>query len=404
MEKINRNDLCPCGSGEKYSKCCGANKAISINQIIESELDELQKRILQFAFFHFGNEINDDFEDLVEIIDFDIELEREFYELIHAIWFSLFEELDDEETIIEKFITAESGKIKRPKLKQILQTWSDARVIAGRVVCIESNQLIIEDGFTSEQLNAVVANGAVTFEEGSFFIGIIMPYEQNYLFFPSPFDLPDLKPEHGFSYIEDSSLDADYDSPQEYLTDFFLEVLSELPMIGGMLEIEEMEWSAPIYKEVADIFKAKLASEVPPPIVDTGIILWFNFCEKKKKRIQNPNLYAAAVHSLLSKIAPLGETRTLKELAANYGVAAKAVSTIVSEMEAELSLEIAELKGLVYGGEEFSPLQPFETAAIIEFPKGGSSRKEKAGKQKNKRELELIKTEGKNGSKKNQED
>jgi preprotein translocase subunit SecA len=25
-EKIGRNDPCPCGSGKKYKKCCGANK------------------------------------------------------------------------------------------------------------------------------------------------------------------------------------------------------------------------------------------------------------------------------------------------------------------------------------------------------------------------------------------
>jgi len=24
-EKVGRNDLCPCGSGKKYKKCCGAN-------------------------------------------------------------------------------------------------------------------------------------------------------------------------------------------------------------------------------------------------------------------------------------------------------------------------------------------------------------------------------------------
>lgn len=24
-DKIGRNDLCPCGSGKKYKKCCGAN-------------------------------------------------------------------------------------------------------------------------------------------------------------------------------------------------------------------------------------------------------------------------------------------------------------------------------------------------------------------------------------------
>ena len=25
-EKVGRNDPCPCGSGKKYKKCCGANK------------------------------------------------------------------------------------------------------------------------------------------------------------------------------------------------------------------------------------------------------------------------------------------------------------------------------------------------------------------------------------------
>ena len=28
-EKIGRNDPCPCGSGKKYKKCCGANNASS---------------------------------------------------------------------------------------------------------------------------------------------------------------------------------------------------------------------------------------------------------------------------------------------------------------------------------------------------------------------------------------
>ena len=25
-DKVGRNDPCPCGSGKKYKKCCGANK------------------------------------------------------------------------------------------------------------------------------------------------------------------------------------------------------------------------------------------------------------------------------------------------------------------------------------------------------------------------------------------
>ncbi|MFJ7728286.1 SEC-C metal-binding domain-containing protein [Neobacillus sp. NPDC097160] len=376
MEKINRNDPCPCGSGKKYKKCCGESEAVSITQIIENEIDELQKQLLHFAYYHYGNEIHEDFEILETIIDIENEQEQEFYELIHAIWFSLFEGLDDGKTIIEKFITVEGGKIKRPKLKQILQTWTSARTIAGKVLSVENNKLRVEDGFNLEQLETVITNVPVTIEEGSFFIGIILPYEQSYVFFPSPFDLPELKPEHAFSYIEDSSLDADYDSPHEYLTDFFMEVLSELPMVGGLLEVDEMDWPAPIYKEVADLFKKRLELLLPPPVVDTGIILWMNFCQKKQKRIQNPNIYVAALHYLLSTIAPMEEMVTQKELAKQYSVSAGSISSIVSELESELAEEIAELMGLVYGVNETSDMPAKDKAPVIPFPKNRGSMNE----------------------------
>ena len=28
MKKVGRNELCPCGSGKKYKKCCGSNDKI----------------------------------------------------------------------------------------------------------------------------------------------------------------------------------------------------------------------------------------------------------------------------------------------------------------------------------------------------------------------------------------
>lgn len=368
MEKINRNDPCTCGSGKKYKRCCGANEAVSISDMIESEIDSLQKHILQYAYYHFGHEIHADFEDLNEILDIDNQQEREFYEFVHSIWFSLFEELDDGETIIEKFIDAEGGKIKRPKLRKILHTWTDARTIAGKIIAVENNKVTVADGFTSEEFDAIIANVSVSIEVGSFIVGILLPYEQNYVFFPSPFDLPDLKPEYAFTYIAESSLEADYDSPQEYLTDFFLEVLSELPLVGGLLDIDEMDWPAPIYKEVAVIFKQKLESlDVPVSIIDTGVILWLSFCQKRQKRIQNLHLYVAALHYLVSTIAPVEKTYTQKELAKLYGVSTGSVSSIYSELETVLSQEIAEIIGLVYGLDEDQQLQPSKTAPIIEF-------------------------------------
>ena len=372
MEKIYRNDPCPCGSGKKYKRCCGAGEAVPITTIIEGEMDELQKQILHYAYHHFGHVLQDDFESFEEMSELDDEQEREFFELIHTVWFSLFEGLDDGETIIEKFIHGQISKIKRPKLKQILQTWTFARTLAGKVISIDENKLTVEDGLSSEQLETIVTSLSPTVKEGSFIIGILVPYDQSYVFFPSAFDLPELMPEHAYSYIEDCSINNEYDSPQEYLTDNFLEVLSELPMIGGLLEIDEIEWPAPVYKEVVDILREKLVSLVPPPIIDLGVILWINYVQRKQKRIQNPNLYAAAMHYLLTTIAPMNVMYTQKELAEQYGVNARSISSIVSELDGVLAEDIAQLMELGLMTEENDPSPPFiprlEGASVIEFP------------------------------------
>jgi hypothetical protein len=52
-ENIGRNEPCPCGSGKKYKKCCGAKEAVSITHVIENEIDDLQTKLLHFALNHY---------------------------------------------------------------------------------------------------------------------------------------------------------------------------------------------------------------------------------------------------------------------------------------------------------------------------------------------------------------
>ncbi|WP_160722677.1 SEC-C metal-binding domain-containing protein [Bacillus sp. USDA818B3_A] len=364
---MNRNELCPCGSGKKYKKCCGAHDAISITEVLVNEIEYLQKQFLHFAYYHFGHEIAEDFEILEESMDFENEQEREFFEAIHSIWFALFAELDDGDTVIKKFISAEAGKIKRPKLKHILQSWTSARTIAGKIVSFNDHTLTVEDGFTSEQLEALIFNDSYQVKEGSFFIGILLPFEQKNVFFPSLLELPGLNADLAFSYIEDNSFDYDYDTPQEYLTDYFMEVISELPMVGGLLEVDEMDWPAPIYREIALLFKEKMELFLPSPVIDTGVVLWNHFCQKKQKRIQNPNIYVAALHYLVTTIAPIDRRLTKKELANLYGVSAGSLSSVVTELEHELAEEIAQLNRLVDSSDEQEPA--IQLASVIDFPK-----------------------------------
>jgi tetratricopeptide (TPR) repeat protein len=367
-KKINRNDLCPCGSGKKYKKCCGASEAVSITHMIEGEIDDLQKQLVHFALINYGGELQEDFEEVDDVFQFEDEEEREFYQFVHTIWFSFFQPLEDGETIIEKFISSEIRKIKRPKVKQILQSWTDARAIAGKVIDLTGNKLMVEDGLTMEKMDITIVNQPIDIEKGSFFIGIIVPFEQNFVFFPAPFDLPDLSPEDAFEFIESSSLRAGYESADEYFTDFFIQVMNELPMMGGLVDIENMDWPAEIYKEVAEIFQQRMElHDIPTPIVDMGVVLWFQFCQKKKKRIQNPNIYVAALHYLVSTIAPMGGLYTQKKLAEIYDVSVTTFSSIYREMDDVLSEEISELLEFIEDDFDFQFEEDMPLAPVIQF-------------------------------------
>ncbi|PAE44457.1 SEC-C metal-binding domain-containing protein [Bacillus sp. 7884-1] len=347
-EAIGRNEPCPCGSGKKYKKCCGAKEAVSITHVIENEIDDLQKKLLHFALNHFEEELFNGFEEYQDYFDIG-EDERQFYEFVYTIWFSLFNSLEDGETILEHFITAEVGKIKRPKLKQILQSWTEARTIAGEIINVENNSIIVEDGFSAEKYEVILINTQKSFEAGSFFIGFLLPFDQKYVFFPAPFDLPELPVNQAIDFIEQKSKDAGYHSPQQFLIEFFMEIMKDLTMVGGMVDIDSMEWQKPIFKEVAELLKRNLESlDEMPSTVDIGIILWFKFCEKKQKNIRKPNLYAASMHYLLTLFNHMVSPLTQKETAKLYGVSVGSLSSTYAELDDELEEEIRTIIEMSY--------------------------------------------------------
>ncbi|MDQ1000824.1 tetratricopeptide (TPR) repeat protein [Neobacillus niacini] len=351
-ENIGRNEPCPCGSGKKYKKCCGAKEAVSITHVIENEIDDLQKKLIHYALNHYEDEVFSGFEEYQDYFDIEEE-ELQFYEFVYTIWFSLFHVLEDGDTILEDFISSEVRKLKRPKLKQILQSWTEARTIAGEINHVGNNALIVVDGFTSEKYEVVLTNNKRPFEEGSFFIGFILPFDQKHVFFPAPFDLPELPLEQAIDFIEQKSRDAGYDSPQEFLTDFFMELMRDLTMIGGLVDIEGMEWAAPVYKEVAELLKKNLESlGEASPIVDLGIILWYQFCEKKQKKIKKPNLYAASLHYLLTTFNNMVSGLTQKEIAKLYNVPVGSLSSTYREMDDELEEEINKVIDIAYEEDE----------------------------------------------------
>ncbi|MDP4171951.1 MAG: SEC-C metal-binding domain-containing protein, partial [Bacillota bacterium] len=329
-EKISRNDACPCGSGKKYKKCCGLKEVASITTIIEQEIEDLQHQLVSYALHHFGTELEEDFEDLIEAITISGEDEENFYLLTHTIWFSAFVPLEDGETILEKFIREEAKKTKRPKTKDILQSWTNgARTIAGKVLHSEANTFVFEDMLTGESQEGVIVTKVPDIEDGEFFTGILLPYEQRYVFFPIPYVLGHLNPQ---AYIVESAGNFGYESPQEFLNEHFMEMINELPAIGVSVQPDDLDWPAPIHKETAVLFKKMSeAAEEPADITEYGIMMWYHFCKATQKRIQNPAVYAAAIHYLAYN-STLDSQVTQKQIGERYGIAPNRISTISNDI------------------------------------------------------------------------
>jgi hypothetical protein len=65
-KKVGRNDLCPCGSGKKYKRCCLLNQPISQDRLWTRQRaasDDLTRDMMRFAARKFGTQIDEAWQD-----------------------------------------------------------------------------------------------------------------------------------------------------------------------------------------------------------------------------------------------------------------------------------------------------------------------------------------------------
>lgn len=149
MKKIGRNDLCPCGSGKKYKNCCGKSNVITMESLIEKELMNVQVDLLKFALENYEEEVNEFIADWIEEFDIPEEALEMFY-LFTLVWAITNFEIYGK-TILEHFIDKKGSKWNRPRIRNILPTWSQAKPSVAIIEEQDENQLLtLVDIFTNE--------------------------------------------------------------------------------------------------------------------------------------------------------------------------------------------------------------------------------------------------------------
>ncbi|OIJ15224.1 hypothetical protein BKP35_05085 [Anaerobacillus arseniciselenatis] len=345
MIKIGRNDSCPCGSGKKYKKCCGKNNVITVGHIIEKELEEIHKDIIQYAMTNY-----DDFiQDYVEKYHHDIEFPEEAAEVFHfycTLYVITTVEMENGKTILVEYIDRYVHKQKRQQIKDIMRSWAKARPSIS-IVCEkdDNNDLKVEDFFAEEMMTLSVPEDHADISVGGMLLSIILPAgHEKWMTFTVGLDITSDKTEKMTTKIlrllEETGLDS-----TEFVTSNFIELVSEFIYTEAELTATDVEWQSQAQFEVAQLLEEKISNYFSQgEIINLAFMLWQKFCDKKNPRIQKPVLYVAAIIYLMDQMMPFGIGVTQAGLAKDFNIPSSSISNKFKELEAILSEDINELK------------------------------------------------------------
>lgn len=348
MVQIGRNDSCPCGSGKKYKKCCGTSSTVvSIEHILGHECFDLQKALLKFAWTDYR--LQDYVEDRVPLD----KLPREIEEiLVFALgnWVIFTNSIDNDGRIIDRFIKQEGKRVKRQRLLEIVQNWSEGRPSISRLVEKDGDLMVIEDLFTKESIRVRILDPEQIdedVEDNSLLIGILLPFSESELTYFTAF----------LNFSHDESFDAEEQainlyhrigqgrSYEEFVSNSYPELLEALLLDPGPMTLEEFAWADSKQRRVAELLEEKMAGTLSEAYLYPAWTMWYSYCKGAEPIIRKPELYAAAMHYLV--LAELFEQVTQKEIAELYDVSATSLSQKYRDLADFLDKELLDLKGRV---------------------------------------------------------
>ncbi|MBE4907211.1 SEC-C domain-containing protein [Bacillus luteolus] len=333
MLKVGRNDVCPCGSGKKFKKCCEKKEVISITSIIDQEMIDIKNEIVGFAHYHFGAELEQVITDRYS--EFDVpEDDEDISQIITLIaWgWTIFNEpikKKGNQRIIDLYLAENINRISRPRTREIVRSWTNGQSTISRLLEKNSHEILVQDLFTKEnkKVKLLTKDMFKEFEIGSLLLGTLVPLGDSYMYFLECVGIEGTQSMESliFKIYEDTHLE----DPAEFLKEDFLFIvgMSLLDEDGNTdldVDVDNVEWVTPLHQMIAKFFQSKMVNE-PEQFTAIGLILWKAYTDRKAPLIKNPNIAVAALHYLLDQL--FTGIHTQKSIAEIYGVTAGSVSS-----------------------------------------------------------------------------
>ncbi|GAA4072007.1 SEC-C metal-binding domain-containing protein [Amphibacillus indicireducens] len=333
MNKVGRNDPCPCGSGKKYKKCHGASNVIEINpKRYNDQLAELHAGLMDFASINYENELADI---LRENIQPEVPDDDDLFNLYTSAivsWSIFHQPLDNGKTIFDIYYQRQQKKIKNERVRKVFYSWSEAPLTFYEIVSVDKESLFIEDIRTNKTYQVNI-NESDDFEAGNLLVGVIIPYIQEYRILLSIFEL----------YDEDGKLfDKTLSLTDSELRIYYPHILADA--IIDEASTFDLEYGHFQYYQVATLLEQKLKSkEASGDLIKIGKIIWKLFTDREFPIIRKPEAYVAALEYVIQTRILNDRMQTQKDLADEYQVAVTTISKNARQITETVNEELDDL-------------------------------------------------------------
>ncbi|NJP36191.1 YecA family protein [Alkalicoccus luteus] len=371
---VSRNAPCPCGSGKKYKKCCGATNVIAMPvRRLEDELEKLIQAVIKsiFDIIPPGPTLPNDQDEM-----------RDNMEIVGAAFYP--PNTPSGKRPIDKIMKRLLPTVKHAELKKAASRWTDVR--PGLFVRkVEGKKTFIENLWTGERF-APPANKDVLTAELPYAFGIALPVGDTFTFIPGcynfipaeatafqdmmkeqakryGFRLPDAAAAHFLETIDiiEDLLYTDhffYDS-EEYMFDL-LDEIDPSGKAAAVIEALQLDQGTSSEKENAIYSLHRF---------------WIDTVQTMRPRIQKPEVMAAALHHVFEShfFATFPVDRLSKaELAHRYGVSVSAISNKVNELRQMINLLLADMDAVPAPAQPSNAMSPFLAELYSQFRHAGN--------------------------------
>ena len=344
---IERNDPCLCGSGKKYKKCCLGKNEVSVDTLVEEEL----QRILAGMYE----------QPITPAIRAEYELyQREWTSKLSSFWDG--EEIDyavseyffyiARQDMWQRYLIKVLNDPIRSAVRSVVETWQDPIILLGKITGEKNGLLVIkevlgdETYYLKKEEDMPVDQDGVVFgvalrdnrirEKGVFIINSLLFVKDDNNSFANEISI----------LAESSGFDNSYEFYKTHMIDIYHSILSKSE--GSVTDILKKELTD-IQQEAMTIFYSKLEFlEIQadyPDLMDNIVV---TYLYEKQPNFKKPEVIAAAfLHALLEFDMFDNYWMTQKEVAKLFDVSVSSLtnqSVKIQEFIVELDKNIESQK------------------------------------------------------------